>query len=616
VRLGNKRAENETAAEPERIRELSKGLLRPQSAVALLSTPRRALLIQHIWQRTSLSRSQFQRLYQAPIERYAELVQLFPASESHHHAYMGGMLDHGLEIVAFGLKLRQSYLLPIGGTPELQAAQAEAWTAAVAYAALLHDVGKLAVDLDVEHGDGTPWHPWHGPLERPYRFRFRAGRVHRLHEAAAGLLYSGILGPTILDWLSEYMELWAALLYVLASRHEHSGVLGELVAQADRASVAQALGGDPGKARPDASLSLQRKLREGLRYLVRERFKLNQPQASDGWLTQDALWLVSKTACDKLRAHLLSNGVSGVPENNSVLFDVLQEHGLVQRTPDDKAIWTARVLGENGWTQEFTFLKLAPTLIWDTGARPPDFQGSVVPTTGRGPSADPLSQPPRLEDSPRKTTGDESPTSAPRLAAARVASDAQTPLAPEVRPADDTATIAEEHAVEPPRFGREPLLQPPSGESPSPPMTDTSLAEPPLPSPHGERFLQWLRQSVQMRRLIVNDAKALVHSVDGTAFIVTPRIFQRFLQEFPVIRLESRATDHPPWMVLQKSFERLGRHRKQENGLNIWTCEVAGPRKTRSVNGYLLLDGHDIFSEVPPDNPYLRLIAPGPAAEN
>jgi hypothetical protein len=29
----------------------------------------------------------------AKMERYAELVQQFPASESHHHAYLGGMLD-------------------------------------------------------------------------------------------------------------------------------------------------------------------------------------------------------------------------------------------------------------------------------------------------------------------------------------------------------------------------------------------------------------------------------------------------------------------------------------------------------------------------------------------
>lgn len=49
-----------------------------------------------------------------PLERYAELVQHFPASESYHHAYPGGMLDHGLEIVAYALKLRQSHPQPPG----------------------------------------------------------------------------------------------------------------------------------------------------------------------------------------------------------------------------------------------------------------------------------------------------------------------------------------------------------------------------------------------------------------------------------------------------------------------------------------------------------------------
>ena len=103
--------------------DLPKGLLRPGSAASLLATPRRQKLLEHIWQRTSLSRRQFATLYRAPLERYAELVQAFPASEAHHHAYPGGMLDHGLEIVAYSLKLRQSHLLPIGASPEDQAAQ-------------------------------------------------------------------------------------------------------------------------------------------------------------------------------------------------------------------------------------------------------------------------------------------------------------------------------------------------------------------------------------------------------------------------------------------------------------------------------------------------------------
>ncbi|MDO7894939.1 TraI domain-containing protein, partial [Pseudomonas aeruginosa] len=156
----------------------------------------------------------------------------------------------------------------------------------------------------VELADGSTWHPWHGPLRQPYRFRYRDDREYRLHSAATGLLYQQLLNRDLLDWLSGYPSLWAPLLYVLAGQYEHAGVLGELVVQADRASVAQELGGDPARAMAAPKHSLQRKLVNGLRYLLKEELKLNQPEASDGWLTEDALWLVSKTVSDKLRAHL------------------------------------------------------------------------------------------------------------------------------------------------------------------------------------------------------------------------------------------------------------------------------------------------------------------------
>ena len=96
-------------------------------------------------------------------------------------------------------------------------------------------------------------------------------------------------------------------------------MLGELVGQADRASVAQELGGDP--ARAMAAPSTHRNA-AGRRYLLKEQLKLNQPEASDGWLTEDGLWLVSKTVSDKLRAHLLSQGIDGIP---------CEQHCRVQR---------------------------------------------------------------------------------------------------------------------------------------------------------------------------------------------------------------------------------------------------------------------------------------------
>lgn len=140
------------------------------------------------------------------MERYAELVQQLPAPENHHHAHLGGMLDHGLEIVAYALTIRQTYLLPIGAPPESQSAQAETWSAAAAYGALIHDLGKIAVDLQVELQGGKTWHPWHGPINRPYRIRYVKGRDYQLHGAASALIYSQILTPDILDWLCGFPE--------------------------------------------------------------------------------------------------------------------------------------------------------------------------------------------------------------------------------------------------------------------------------------------------------------------------------------------------------------------------------------------------------------------------
>ena len=43
--------------------------------------------------------------------------------------------------------------------------------------------------------------------------------------------------------------------------------------------------------------------------------------------------------------------------------------------------------------------------------------------------------------------------------------------------------------------------------------------------------------------------------------------------------------------------EKLGQHRKQPSGLNIWTCEVTGPRKSRRLHGYLLASPEALFRD-------------------
>ena len=557
---------------PPQTVNVAEGYLPIESAHSLLAAEHRRQLLDRIWQYTAISHAQFIQLYLNPIHRYAERVQQLPASETHHHAYLGGMLDHGLELVACSLKLRQSYLLPTGAAPEDQAAQTDAWSAGIAYGALLHDIGKIAVDLLVERQDGRVWHPWQGPLNQPYRFRYLKGRDYHLHGAATGLLYTQILDRTILDWLSGFPQLWARLLYVLAGQYERAGVLGELVIQADRVSTAQNIGDNPSKALQATIHSLQHHLISGLRHLVQHELKLNQPGAA-AWLTQDALWLVSKTVTDKLRAYLLSQSIEGIPSSNIAVFDELQSHGLVESTPEGKAIWTALVTQGN-WKQSFTFLRLQPALIWGNEDRPETFSGTVSIAVDDHPTDAPVSPPPNAV-STRSTQSTSQPD----------------PLAME--DADYLGTLLDMFELE----------KPEASDAPSENALETSTL---LSDNPGYVFLNWVKEGILSHKLIINDSKAKIHTVSGTVFLVTPGLFQRYVQEFPGIA-KSVDQEIEEWRWVQKQFEKLKVHRKRDNGLNIWACQVQGPRKRTTLKGYLIEDPKHFFELIPPDNPFLKI---------
>jgi integrating conjugative element relaxase (TIGR03760 family) len=549
------------------------GYLSIESAHTLLAVEHRRQLLDRIWQYTALSHAQFTQLYLNPIHRYAEQVQQLPASETHHHAYLGGMLDHGLELVACSLKLRQSYLLPTGAAPEDQAAQTDAWSAGIAYGALLHDIGKIAVDLQVERQDGRLWHPWQGPLDQPYRFRYLKGRDYHLHGAATGLFYTQILDRPILDWLSGFPSLWASLLYVLAGQYERASVLGELVMQADRVSTAQNIGGNPNKALQAPNHSLQHHLISGLRHLVQHELKLNQPGAA-GWLTHDALWLVSKAVTDKLRAYLLSQSIEGIPSSNIAVFDELQSHGLVESTPEGKAIWTALV-AQGNWQQSFTFLRLQPALIWGSEDRPEAFSGTVS-IAADDHSTDASASPPAPEI---VSTG------------SRQSSSLTDPMAMEN--ADYVSTLLDMFELE------EPQVSDASSAS------TLEISNPSSDDP-GRVFLNWVKEGIRSHKLIINDSKAKIHTVGGTVFLVTPGLFQRYVQEFPGVANDADQ-EIEEWRWVQKQFEKLKVHKKRENGLNIWTCQIQGPRKRAKLKGYLLGKTELLFGTVPPDNPFLML---------
>ena len=96
---------------------LAIGRIPVHSAEALLGTAERQARLQAIEDFTRVTPIHFETLYEQALRNYAAYVQQLPASEAHHHAGLGGLLDHGLEAAVFALKLRRGHLLPRGHRP-------------------------------------------------------------------------------------------------------------------------------------------------------------------------------------------------------------------------------------------------------------------------------------------------------------------------------------------------------------------------------------------------------------------------------------------------------------------------------------------------------------------
>lgn len=632
------------------------GFITPKKASELLADERRQILLDRIWEQTSVSRESFNRLYQEPIDRYAELVQELPASENHHHSYLGGMLDHGLELVLYALRIRQGYLLPIGASPEEQAQHAGIWTAGVAYGALMHDTGKITCDIRVQTSDGQPWHAWHGPITQPYRFQYIKGRDYKLHNAAATLLCPQILGSEILNWLAKNPSLWASLLYLLSGDYAGAGVLAEIVSKADRTSTAMNIGANPEKAMQAPPESLQAHLARGLRELFaseEHKLKINVPGAA-GWLTQDGLWLVSKVVADKLRAFLLAQGVDKVPSKNSALFDELQSHRLIEPNSEGNAIWQATVT-DGSWQQGFTFLRVKPALIWGNGEYPAVFKGSVTYEDHGTATSETTKPQQRNEEAPENALTSSDPqtiTHSSETGKTGVHTTQSQAHQPGLEPTDDgiddvLALLDIPDSVPQPleqADTKEAQFNPASAQATreclatAEPRSSMTVPQPPKPAPQtaydainsksdqalqrnnayvakdaptletlGQAFIDWLKQAIEKREIYINDSKAPLHIVDGKVFMVTPTIFQRYLGQFPEVQQLHTDDDGKPWRVVQRQFERMQLHIKRGDDLNIFQCTVRGPRKSGNViNGYML-PTQLLFASQPHDNPFVVL---------
>jgi len=566
----------------------SKNGIRPVlSAEKLLEARHRHILLQEIQNLVSIPAKHYGALFDTAIRNYACFVQELPASEIHHHSAPGGMLDHGLEVTKGALAIRRGHMLPPGAEPESLAKQADRWTYAVFTGALMHDIGKPAVDqivriLDSSHKPLGCWVSWNGPMpaDSYYQMDFVRPRQYGLHSRVGPLLAHHIIPPVGLAWLAEDQGVFEPWVRLISGDMESAGVLGQIIREADGRSVARSLGaGETGRFPSARAIPLHEKLLTGLRYLISEgHLPLNRNGAA-GWLDHEDLWLVSKRTVDTLRDHLHQEGHTDIPSRNDRIFDVLQEHAILNPN-DEQAIWKAGVADESaGWSHELTLLRIARHRIWPNPETAPEPFSGTITVISKGGSPDTSEggiTAKQCTDS--DTAGGVVPTIATQTNHLNEAF-IPTPFAPgennpeELEGGHETTLVA--------------LIDQPSPSN--------NEADPGIHEDTGEQFLSWLRAGLASGDIITNDVRARVHVVPEGILIVSPAIFKDFAHH-----------SNNDWNHTQKRFQKLGLHEKTPQGTNIHSYHTVGGRKTSTVNGLLIRDHSSLFQDTAPNpNPYL-----------
>jgi integrating conjugative element relaxase (TIGR03760 family) len=341
------------------------GWLRVLRASDLLELVNSDRATEAMWRQSRLSSLVWRRDLLPALHRYADYVQLMPASESHHHAHVGGLLAHTLEMTLAAMTWRNGHFFPEGAPVEEMDAQRDEWTYVVFFGALLHDVGKIMADLRISWScsdmDGPiRWVPMSGPLtemvqQRPggeylVEFTPKSVRDYQAHSKLPMILMQQIAPPSALSFLARRPQAFDALTQYL-SGGDKTSLLAKIVSKADQASTQQALAtGNRARFATSSSVPLIDLLMQSIKDMLRTgtSLPLNRSGAA-GWVFDGAIWFVAKRLADGVRSHVKQHhpdeSIPGENKNDR-LFDTWQEYGCIQLNPQSgQAVWYVQVHG-------------------------------------------------------------------------------------------------------------------------------------------------------------------------------------------------------------------------------------------------------------------------------
>ncbi len=286
--------------------------------------------------------------YHDAIHAYTTYVHLLPASERHHHRGAGGLLRHGLECSAYALELARDIIIAPHETPRQRKIIEPRWMLGLFVAALCHDIGKPATDVEVVDEQGNAWNPMDMSLTEwtqtqhvdRYFLRWRSQR-YKLHEALTGLLVDRVLSNATRSWMAiAGPHVLIETLGALTGISDTLGEMARLVKEADQSSTQQDLSDQPFTSLPETGVPVDSFVIDAMRGLYREhpQWEVNKPGCRL-WFMDDSLFIIWPKGGQEVTQHLQKAGTRGIPSAPDSLADILIERSVAVAPAANGRYW-------------------------------------------------------------------------------------------------------------------------------------------------------------------------------------------------------------------------------------------------------------------------------------
>lgn len=304
-------------------------------------------LITRLRRHLALPDEEFAELYMEPIRRLAEHINLLPASRQVSHSGAGGLFRLSLEIAVHTAQAVEGTIFSAREPIEQRREIERKWQYAAYLGALCSELYRALSEMTVVNATGKQWHPYSIGLttwlmqtgSSRFFVRWSPSEARGLtSRSVTAFVANQVIPEQALSYLqSGPAKIMQAMMVVIAGGD--SGVV-ENPLQKMVESVKRKVYERDEALRPDmygrltVGAHLEPHLLNAMRKLVRSGAWSINTQGARLWYGADGLMLVWRAGALNIRQQLQLDGVSGIPDQDDTLLDILKASDIIGLSSD------------------------------------------------------------------------------------------------------------------------------------------------------------------------------------------------------------------------------------------------------------------------------------------